>query len=215
MSKISLVSAYYKNELMTQDFLNNLRGKLPEGCEVILVNAGSIPIENPMITKRVDLDHNEGFSNSFNAGLKEATGDIVCIINNDAFPQTTDWLDKLATLSQKTGAYIISPTNDKTVLSNYAIMEEADDYWGMLFFPAVCWVMSRKCIDEIGLFDEQFQIGNYEDNDYCKRLGEAHEKLLVSKRVTIQHLESQTMKLFNVTDVAYENYDKFMHKWDG
>lgn len=212
--KVSLVSAYYKNELMTQDFLNNLRGKLPWECEVILVNAGSIPIENPIVTKRIDLDHNEGFSNSFNAGLRVATGDFVCIINNDAFPQSEDWLDKLVKLSEENDAYITSPTNDKTELNNYSIINETDGYWEMLFFPAVCWVLSRKCLTDIGLFDEQFELGNYEDNDYCKRLELANQKLLVSKKVTIKHLESQTMQLFDAQSVSMENYNKFKDKWD-
>lgn len=210
--KRSLITAYYKNELMTQDFLNNLNGKLPPDTEVILVNAGSETIQNPIVDKRVDLPVNHSFSNSFNTGITAATGNYICIINNDAFPQTTDWLDKLIELQKKTKTWIVAPQNDKTLMSNYKVIGETDKYWEVEFFPAVCWLMSPQCLNRIGLFDERFLIGCYEDNDYCERVKKAGGNIIVSKDVTINHLESQTMNLFDATKVSLDNYNKFVKK---
>lgn len=211
--KISLISAYYKNELMTQDFLNNLKGKLPKNTEVILVNAGSKPIENPIITKRIDLSENHSFSNSFNAGLKEAIGDYICIINNDAFPQTKDWLTKLVTLATRSKAWITSPLNDKTDLEVYTLTNDYLEYYEFTFFPAVCWVISREAFEKIGLFDERFVGGNYEDNDYCERMHRLKGKLIVAKDVTINHLQSQTIQLLDNKNLMLENYQRFKDKY--
>lgn len=206
---ISLVSAYYKNELMTQDFINNLEGKLLKDTEVILVNAGSKPIENPIVTKRVDLVENKSFSNSFNAGLKQAKGDYVCIINNDAFPQENDWLERLIQTAKETDAWITTPINDKTDLDNYNInTDNTTD-----FFPAVCWLMSRKCLAKVGLFDERFLLGNFEDNDYCKRVLLLGGKIVICKDMVIKHLQSQTVGLFDTEKMMKENYDKYWQKW--
>jgi O-antigen biosynthesis protein len=213
MTKISLITAYYKNEDMTRDFLANLAGKLPDDTEVILVNAGSEPIDSLIVTKRIDLPVNYSFSNSFNAGLKEATGEFICIINNDAFPETNDWLQELIKLTEKHNAWMVAPTNDKTVLGNCHLTGDYDEYYTTPFFPAVCWVMTRNCLDTVGLFDEQFEIGEYEDNDYCERLKRAGGTLLISKKVQIRHLESQTIRLFNVTEISHENHTKFTRKW--
>lgn len=212
--KVSLVSAYYQNELMTQDFLNNLKDKLPKDCEVILVNAGSEPIENPIITKRIDLPENQSFSNSFNAGIKVAQGEYVCIINNDAFPTSTDWLDKLLLLAKKATAFIVSPQNNKSILINYKILAEAKDYYEVAFYPAVCWLISRECLDKVGLFDEQFIGGNYEDNDYLERVHQTGGKLLLTKDIIINHLGSQTISLLDNQKLMFENYQRFINKWN-
>lgn len=206
---ISLVSAYHQNELMTQDFLNNLKGKLPKGTEVILVNAGSEPIENSIVTTRVDLPKNYSFSHSFNAGLKETRDGYVCIINNDAFPQEKDWLERLIERAEETGAWITAPINDKTVLTNYNIKPDNTTD----FFPAVCWLISKKCLDRVGLFDERFLVGNWEDNDYCKRVSILGGKIIVCKDIVIKHLESQTVNLFDNQKIMQDNYQKYMKKW--
>lgn len=210
---ISLISAYYKNELMTQDFLENLEDKLPKGTEVVLVNAGSKPIKSPIITKRVDLPKNESFSNSFNAGIKAATGDWICIINNDAFPETTDWLEKLIELAEETGAWITSPANNKSLISNYNVLESKDYYYRVEFFPAICWLMPRDKLMRVGEFDERFLGGNWEDNDFCKRVGLLGGTVVVSKRVEISHLESQTIQLLDANRLIIDNYQKFKDKW--
>ena len=208
---LSIVSAYYNKEDMTREFLDNLQKVTPK-CEMILTNAGSQPIEHPFITKRVDLEENRSFSNSMNAGLKESTGDYVCVINNDAFP-SEGWLDNLVALAERTGAWIVSPLNSQTNLASYSHLQQFDGYFECDMFPAVCWLIKRECLDKVGLFDEQFALGCYEDNDYCRRVLEAGGKIVVDTRTNITHLVSQTISQFDIQQMMHSNYQRYINKW--
>ena len=204
-TKISIVSAYYQLEGMTTDFLNNLSMTIPEDVEVILVNAGSKPIEHPIITKRIDLPVNKSFSNSMNAGIREATGDYICVIGNDVFPDS-GWLTTLLRIAKQTKAYITAPINDKTELKNYRLHEIDRGIYSAKFFPAICWLIKKRCIDEVGLFDEEYAVGTYEDNDYIERMRIADGKLVVTTKVCVKHLENQTLNLMgDVRDIMNNN----------
>lgn len=207
---ISIVSAYYNKEEMTKEFLDNLQKVTPK-VEMILVNANSKPIEHSFITKRIDLDHNESFANSMNAGLSKAKGNYVVLIGNDVFPEM-GWLDDLINLAKRTGAYITAPLNNQTNMVNYP-SDSTEEYFTTLMFPAVCWVISRECLDKIGAFDEQFKPGCYEDNDYCKRVELAGGKIVVDKKTVVKHLVSGTISQFNVSKMMQDNYKRFMNKW--
>lgn len=208
---ISIVSAYYKKEDMTKDFLDNLAKVTPE-CEMILTNAGSTPIEHSFITKRIDLEQNKSFANSMNAGLKEATGDYICIVGNDVFP-SEGWLGNLVNLADKTGAWITAPLNDQTNLTQYANMRQFDGHFECDMFPAVCWLISRECLDKVGLFDERFELGCYEDNDYARRVRQQGGKIVVDKLTTVIHLMSQTISQFDIQKMMQTNYQKYIDKW--
>lgn len=209
-TKISIVSAYYKNEEMTVDFLNNLTGTLPSDTEVILVNAGSKKIEHPIITKRIDLPENKSFANSMNAGIIEATGDYICVVGNDVFPEI-GWIRKLLKIAIEQDADITSPINDKTDMKNYILTKLENGIYEARFFPAVCWLISRCCINRVGLFDEAYLIGMYEDNDYIERLRLQKGKLIVTDKVVVKHLESQTLKLLGDIREIMNNNSKLFH----
>jgi len=208
--RLRIVSAYYNKEDMTRDFLDNLQKVTPK-VEMILTNAGSKPIDHPFITKRVDLDHNESFSNSMNAALRKAKGDYVCLLGNDVFP-SEGWIEKLVKLAEDTGAFITSPVNDKTPL-HMMNGKQFDTYFETDFFPAVCWLLSRECIMKVGYFDERFLGGCYEDNDYAKRVVNAGGKTVVDKTTVVGHLLSQTLAQFDVGQLMKQNYDLYHQKW--
>lgn len=209
---ISIVSAYYKKEDMTREFLDNLQKVTPEDVEVLLTNAGSTPIDHPFVAERIDLPENKSFSNSMNAGLGRAKGDFIVVIGNDVFP-SEGWLTGLQELAERTGAMITAPLNDQTLIQQYNTTKQNEDYYEPDFFPAVLWMLSRECLDKVGLFDEQFLLGTYEDNDYCRRVEKAGGKVVVSKHITVRHLLSQTMNQFDVQKAMHDNYDRFVKKW--
>ena len=55
-----------------------------------------------------------------------------------------------------------------------------------------CLLMRRSAIDRIGGLDEQFGLGNFEDDDLCIRAAMAGFKARISKEVFIHHTGSQT-----------------------
>lgn len=211
LKTISIVSSYYNKEEMTVDFLNNLE-KYTQADEVILTNANSKPIEHPFITERVDLDHNESFAHSMNNALKKATGDYVILLGNDVFPHE-GWAETLIELAERTGAYITAPLNEQSNPSHYVKCKQFDDYFETDMFPAVCWVISKTCLKSVGLFDEQFKPGCYEDNDYCRRVVNDGGRIVVSKLVNVGHLVSRTISQFDISQMMQENYQRYVKKW--
>jgi len=213
--RVSIITAYYKNEAMTEDWLDNIKDKVGNDDEIIVVNAGSSPIgihkyELPIV--RQDLVKNESFSNSMNAGLKLAEGDYVCIIGNDTFPVEKDWLDRLIAKQQETGAAIVAPVPDNPPLETYDRLKLQDGSYFM--FPAICWLMPKSTIKNVGLFDEKYKVGTYEDNDFCDRVRNLGGKIIVDDRTHVHHLLSQTMKFFNIREVMHKNHKIYQGETD-
>ena len=211
MAKVTIITAYYNKEELTLEWLDNLDKNTPLNCEVILVNAGSKPIEHGFISKRIDLDHNESFSNSMNAGIREATGDYIIIMGNDTFPHDPNWVDILINCQKETNAMIVAPDTTRPGYKAYSHMIKDGQEYHML--PAICWLLPKSTIDKVGLFDERFLIGCYEDNDYCKRVQNEEGKIVLCNDVIVEHRLSQTMNQFNVGEVMQTNRRKFYDKW--
>lgn len=219
--RCSIITAYYRNEGMTYEWLLNIRDKIGPDDEVIVVNAGSaqIPLDrfNSQF-KRIDLPENKSFSNSMNAGIKASTGDYVIIIGNDTFPQTDNWLDRLIHYQTLTGAAIVAPNNTRPGYDTYVplhMLKDFGEYSTFKMFPAICWLIPRAVIDTVGLFDEQFLIGTYEDNDYCHRVRKEGGSIICAKEVMVDHLLSQTVgKFFDTGKIMQENLARYKAKWN-
>lgn len=216
--KFSIVSAYYKNEEMTKEFLDNLQEQCVDyDIEMILVNGASEPINHPFVTKRIDLEKNVGFSYNMNQGLKEATGDYIVIIGNDGFPQNPNWLEELLIVQDHTLAGIVAPQVDNPDFKHHRVHVIEEEPEMMLsfvkFYPAVCWLLTRSSFNAIGFFDERFGIGTYEDNDYIMRCLRKGFPVVVSHRYVLHHRCSQTFNMFESTKIMSENRQLFNAKW--
>jgi hypothetical protein len=80
----------------------------------------------------------------------------------------------------------------------------------------VCLAARRRLFEEVGLFDERFGMGNYEDDDLCVRVRQRGYKLLWAKDVFIHHVGSQT---FAAVQADYQallarNREILRQKWD-
>ena len=80
----------------------------------------------------------------------------------------------------------------------------------------VCLAARRRLFDEVGLFDERFGMGNYEDDDLCVRVRQRGYKLLWAKDVFIHHIGSQTFAAVQVDyqELLTRNREILRQKWD-
>lgn len=75
--------------------------------------------------------------------------------------------------------------------------------------------MKRKVLEELGAFDERYQIGGLEDVDLCYRMRREGYRILVAQKSYIHHIGSQTFselqskidlqQIFRTNDVLYDN----------
>jgi GT2 family glycosyltransferase len=50
-----------------------------------------------------------------------------------------------------------------------------------------CLLIRREVIDQVGLLDERFGVGNFEDDDYCRRARDSGWRLVVARDAYIHH----------------------------
>lgn len=79
----------------------------------------------------------------------------------------------------------------------------------------LCLLVKREVFDVIGLFDERFSIGNFEDNDFYLRARLANYELRVAEGAFIHHYGSRTFKSLKVdyAGIMRENQKRFRLKW--
>lgn len=88
----------------------------------------------------------EGFAKTVNKGIKRATGDFIAIVNDD-----TRLLNGTVREMCRTNA-VVRPKLVGGELAKFAFA-----------------VIDRKVFEKVGVFDEDFEIGFYEDDDFLDR----------------------------------------------
>ena len=78
-----------------------------------------------------------------------------------------------------------------------------------------CVAIKKEVIDKVGLLDEVYTPGNYEDDDFCMRAIEAGFKLGIARDVYVHHFGSVTHKALNLDyrELVTRNRKIFDTKW--
>jgi GT2 family glycosyltransferase len=77
---------------------------------------------------------------------------------------------------------------DEMVQKSYDIYyENVDKQYEMNVLAFFCVAVKREIIDEIGLLDEIYGIGMFEDDDYCQNVKNAGYRLVCADDVFIHH----------------------------
>ena len=165
------------------------------------------------------------FSKAVNMGLSNAKGDYLILLNDDTLV-TPGWADILSASIAKSGNLlqvhpvgIIGPVSNNAGghqaiecdqyqiqdLDHYA-PEHAKRYACQYLFAGVlsgfCMMITRACFNAVGYFDIRFQVGGWEDNDYCLRAYKLGFKSIVDQSVFIHHFGQTSLKRIG------NNYDQ-------
>lgn len=177
-------------------------------------------------------DRNRGFAGGVNAGIRAATGDLVLVLNNDtqAAPNLLSELVAALTTSDRMGA--VAPVSNhvkghahwpvgnrgatvggrqelQDQLAARAPVQDASTLAGL------CLLVRRGIFDQVGLFDERFGHGNFEDDDYCLRLRLRGYRLGIAGRAFLHHEGHATFRHLGL-DLATEirkRQGQFQAKW--
>ncbi|MEG1847134.1 MAG: glycosyltransferase [Lachnospiraceae bacterium] len=177
---------------------------------------------------------NMGFAGGCNQGIAIAKGDYILLLNNDTIV-THRWLFNMVTyLEEHREIDMIGPLTNATVgkqmiqvpynddleqMQEFAstIAESDASAWHTLRLVAFCLLLRRSLIDEIGIFDTGFAIGNYEDDDYNIRALCAGKKAVICRNSFIHHFMnvSFTHKDINREQIMMTNKLRLEDKWQG
>jgi len=198
----------------TQECISALLKHTPGPLQIIMVDNGSSDGTVPWLQSLAEVDprfclilnnENRGFAAGCNQGIEKAGGRYVVLLNNDVVV-TPEWL---AGLLECHGAVpdagIVGPLTNSA--SGVQVIETPDydaegglDRFAMRFrsrnrfrrvpsrrIVGFCMLFQRDLSQKIGLLDEAFGTGNYEDDDYCLRAAIAGYRNLIAGDVFVHH----------------------------
>lgn len=229
MSLTSIVVVNWNTRDLVARCVEAVRRHTQEPYEIILVDNGSEDGSRELIaalegpgTRAVLLPANLGFAAGANRGIAAARGDAVCLLNTDA-TVTRGWLGSLRRALSRPDAGLAGPGTDhakgaqrrKPWFGRWPPpFRRTRDVDYLSFF---CVVVSREALDAVGLLDERFGLGTFEDDDYCRRARAAGFRLVLDGGSWVWHEAHGTFRRNRLDDRALqeENRRVYEEKWKG
>jgi len=228
--KASVVVLNWNGKPLLSACLDSLRNQSWEDFEIIVVDNGSVDGSVEFLEEHfpevriVRLSHNLGFCKGNNIGIKQAKGEYIVLLNNDAVVDTY-WLEELVKaldehpevgfcaskmvlydtpyLVDSAGdAYSIAGSARKIGHLDLALKEK---YRRPRFVFGACAgaaIYRRSMLEDIGLFDEDFFIVQ-EDVDLSFRAQLKGYKCLYVPTALVYHRLSATLKTYSTEYVYY------------
>ncbi|QMV40774.1 glycosyltransferase family 2 protein [Cohnella cholangitidis] len=234
MNKTSIIIPTYNGRELLRDCIYTIKQYTNEPYEIIVVDNGStdgtLDICRQEGISFVSLPGNAGFPAACNKGLKVASGDTLLLLNNDVLV-AKNWLrNMLACLYSREDIGIVGP------LTNYASGRQQidmpythlEDMANQLNEPdpgkwmeidrivGLCFLFKRELMERIGLLDERYSPGHYEDDDYCYRAKIAGYQLRIAGDVFVFHHGNASFRqqeASTVKQLIENNRNKFIAKW--
>ena len=238
---ISIITVNYNGLDLTVELLDSIRQLSYKNVEIFVVdNASKV---NPQSffndqypeVKYIRSEKNLGFAGGNNLAVKEAKGDFLFFINNDA-EMTEGCLEKLVELFQshpKLGiaspllCYFNDNTKENPDLIQYAgsthlhpmtarnlTIGEKEINNGQYNKPrptayahGAAMIVKREVIDNVGVMFEDFFL-YYEELDWCERIRRAGYEIWVEPRAKIYHKESVTVGAMSPLKTYYLNRNR-------
>ncbi len=168
-------------------------------------------------------DSNLGFVKAVNQGIKASGAGYVCLMNNDTIAED-GWLEEMIRIAQSAKEVgIVNPSSN--TFGQEPIGENAEKYASRLrqlsgqtqeLYSArgFCMLIKRELIDAIGLFDETFGIGYFEETDFSLRAYKAGFRTVRAKGAYVYHKEQTSFRELKDNDAIFaENEKIFFERW--
>lgn len=234
MQMTSIIIPNYNGLNWLQRCIHSIRQHTQTPYEIIVVDNGSkdgsveFCLHNKI--KLASLPVNKGFPAACNLGLRMAVGDALLLLNNDTLMTQNALSHMLTCLYSSEDIGIVGPMTNyasgkqqieepfTSVEAMAAQMNVPDSgKWRQVErIVGLCFLFRRELMDRIGLLDERFSPGHFEDDDYCYRARQAGYRLMIVGDAFIYHHGSASFQKENehkVKQLIQQNYSKFVEKW--
>jgi len=174
---------------------------------------------------------NQFFAGGNNQGMRAARGKHILLLNADTVV-TPGWLDGLVRCVEKDSSIgLVGPyTNHAVGLqvqwpTAYRTLSQMPQWarsWSrrrkgkiktVPWLIGVCLLISRSTLDTVGLLDDRFGPGGFEDYDYCLRVHLAGKKIVIAQDVYIHHFGGRGYVNMRYEDLRTRNRRVYWDKW--
>ncbi|MGD0883768.1 MAG: glycosyltransferase family 2 protein [Thermodesulfovibrionales bacterium] len=199
---VSIIIPVFNQVHFTKICIESLQATLPGNCEIIVVNNGSSDgtAEYLLGCSNVNVITNKenlGCAAAWNQGVKASHAPWVVMLNNDLI-LSANWLEGILDFARERELDIVSPAFREGQY-NYDIAEYSRQFVKRMQSVArigvaqgICFMVSRRVFHRIGMFDENFKFGQFEDADFFRRARLAGFVLGTTGRSFIHHFGSVT-----------------------
>ncbi len=233
----SIVIVTHNQLEYTRQCLDSIRPMTDEPYELIVVDNGSTDGTVEYLQGFADVRpilnrFNCGFPAAVNQGMAVATGRQILLLNNDVIV-TTGWLCRLLrALERDPSIGLAGPCSNfvsgpQQVAVDYEALSDLDGFawdWGgandgriidVNRLVGFCLLVRRAVIDKIGVLDEQFGVGCFEDDDYCLRAIHAGFRCVIAADAFIHHFGGRTFvgSGADAAAIMRHNQQRFQEKW--
>lgn len=163
-------------------------------------------------------DRNLGYAAGNNVGIRLAKGQNVVLLNNDTLV-SDGWLEQIVAPFTNSKIGLVGPitnrigsmqqitipglteTNYEHLSLSYTIKHRGN-YFNVKKLCFFCVAINRKLIESIGLLDENFGKGNFEDDDYCLSTLRAGYEILIAEGAFVYHKGSFSFNQIDKSEYA-------------
>ena len=241
MPLVSIIILTLNRLEVTRECITSIQRHTPETHEIIFIDNGSTDGTVSWLRELagaqanyhlIENENNLGFAAGCNQGMRAARGSFILLLNNDVVV-TPEWLSGMIECFSSDTIGIVGPMTDNisgiqqwpwaTRQGTERLDEFSRNFRRNNRFRRIptrrvvgfCMMFRRELMDRIGLLDEQFGSGNFEDDDYCLRAALAGFRNLVAADVFIHHVGSATFEGNNIDyrEALMRNQQLFSQKW--
>ncbi|MFT5873873.1 MAG: GT2 family glycosyltransferase [Clostridium sp.] len=237
--KTSIIILTYNNLVYNKICIDSIRKYTKESTyEIIVVDNNSTDGTREWLKDQKDIvvilnDENVGFPKGCNIGIDaSAIENDILFLNNDTVV-TPRWLDNLKVCLYScdsigaTASITNNCSNYQSITVPYIDVQDmipfaeannvsSPDKWeGKTRLVAFCMIVKREVLSKIGVMDERFTPGNFEDDDLCMRIIDSGYKLMLCNDSFIHHFGSSSFSkdYTKFNNVLTANRKKFEDKW--
>jgi GT2 family glycosyltransferase len=240
---LSVVIVTWNNRAINRLCLQSLfaRTEWPN-LEVLVVDNGSSDGTPALLAELADrhpnlrviaFGENRGFPAACNAGLAQARGEYLALLNNDTVV-TRGWAAALiAHLARDPKLGLVGPVtnaianearidvgySDLAQLPGWArgwVREHDGETFPIPMLAFFCVLMRRGTFEKVGALDERFGTGMFEDGDYNRRVRAAGWEVRCARDAFVHHWQKASFRRLGrdaYFQLFEENRRKYEEKW--
>lgn len=191
--------------------------------------------EYPCVTL-IRHEKNQGYLHSVNDGISHAAGDIITLLNSDTYIPR-DFTTRILSCfehDEKIGVAspVLSHGNPFSVPLTFqkqelnaqslpvlvdAVNKKAHEispcYPDIVFPDGACFSIRRSCLEAIGLFDEAYSPGYFEELDFCMRAHKRGFRCVFMENLYVYHKSHASFGKKKTSEYMARNQKRFHNDW--